>query len=86
MDVIDFNGFEISAKAYAPKVTIRNNIFPPYEELRNCRTCRYGRKLPADKLTNEDYHYRCTWNLKEHIGARNLDNDCTDYIRKRSED
>jgi hypothetical protein len=72
---------------YPPIVTVRNNIFPPYEELQNCTTCSRGRQLPADKLTNADYHYRCTWDLQEHIGVdmKHLDNDCDNFNRKRSD-
>ena len=72
-----------SMKVIQPKIIVRNNIFPPYEELRNCRTCHKGRELPADKLSTEDYHYYCAWDVKTHIGAKNLDNACEYYIRKR---
>jgi len=80
---IELGGVEVVARVYPPTVTVRNNIFPPEEELQNCRTCHRGRKLPADTLSDEDYHYRCTWDVKTHIGLRNYDNDCGNYVRKR---
>ena len=83
MEIDDFDSIKI--KVYPPKVIVQNNIFPPPEELQNCTTCHYGRRLPADSMTDDDYHYRCTWDLKEHIGLKYYDNDCRNYIRKRSD-
>jgi hypothetical protein len=77
---------DIKVKVYPPKVTVQNNIFPPPEELQNCRTCIKGRRLPADAMSKEDYHYYCRWDLKTHIGLKNYDNDCGYYIRKRMGD
>ena len=73
---------------YMPEITVRNNIFPPQEELRNCTTCIKGRQMPADKLTNSDYHYWCRWDVKEHIGVdmKYLDNTCESFIRKPKEE
>jgi len=77
---------EIKVKVYPPKVTVRNNIFPPLEELQNCSTCIKGRELPANKMSKEDYHFYCRWDLKTHIGLQHYDNDCGNYIRKKKGD
>jgi hypothetical protein len=83
----EIGGVSFEAKAYPPKVTVQNNIFPPWEELQNCRTCHFGRQLPTDNWDREKYHYLCKrWDdLDEHIGYKNLDNDCTKFVRKRSD-
>lgn len=82
---------EIGVTLYPPIVTVKNDLFPPHEELRNCTTCKYGRPLPADKLSNADYHYHCTQGVgggTEHIGVdiKHLDNDCETFVRKRKEE
>jgi hypothetical protein len=82
--MVDVNTIELGAfKVHDPKVTVRNNILPPLEELQNCTTCHKGRRLPADAMSDDDYHYRCTWDIKTHIGLKHSDNDCEYYIKIR---
>ena len=81
------NASHLEAKAFPPKkVKIRDDTHPRPHEVYNCTTCTRGRELPANKITKEDYHYRCTWDLKEHIGEgmkKNLgDNGCPNWDRK----
>ena len=72
-------------KVYPPKVTVRNNIVPPLEELQNCTTCHRGRRLPQDSMSQDDYHYHCTWDGRTHIGEgmKHYDNDCESFLRKK---
>ena len=71
-------------QALAPKVIIRNNIFPEPHEIYNCTTCKRGRALPADTLGDkEEYNYYCRWDLKTHIGPRFGDINCPNYDRRR---
>jgi hypothetical protein len=79
VEQIEFGAF----KVYDPKVTVRNNILPPLVELQNCTTCHRGRRLPADAMSDDDYHYRCTWDSRTHIGLKHYDNDCGNYVRKK---
>ena len=78
---------DVKSRVYPPKVTVRNNIFPPFEELQNCTTCTRGRKLPSELISDNDYHRRCTWDLKEHIGIKHMDSVCptNSYVRKKSD-
>jgi hypothetical protein len=83
-------GGNIGTAAYPPEVTVRNNIVPPLEELRNCTTCHYGRPLPADAMSPDDYHYHCSQMVgggHQHvgIGLKHYDNECETFLRKRSD-
>jgi hypothetical protein len=87
--MVDIETIELAPmKVYPPKVTVRNNILPPLEELRNCTTCHKGRPLPDDRIDPENYHYHCRDGVKgglQHIGLKHNDNDCKRFIRKRSD-
>jgi len=72
----------IICKAYPPKVTVKNDIFPRPHECYNCSSCKRGKELPANKLSKEDYHFYCKWDLKTHIGLEHHDNACPNWDRK----
>jgi hypothetical protein len=80
------NAIHAEGKAYAPKVKVRNEILPAPHDVYNCTSCRRGRELPHNKISDEDYHYYCAWDLKEHIGEgmkKNFgDNGCGFWDRK----
>ena len=80
------NAKRIEAKVYPPKVTIRDGILPPFEELRNCTTCRKGRKLPEEDLTPDQYVRQCKWDVHTHRGNNHFDNDCRYYVRMHNDD
>ena len=76
------DSLHLEAKAYPPRVHIRNDTHPRPHEVYNCTSCARGRELPANKLTQEDYHYYCRWDLKTHIGIPFGDNTCPNWDRK----
>ena len=82
------NSLHLDAKAYPPKVDIKNDVFPRPHETYNCTTCARGRELPQNKISKEDYHYYCRWDLKTHIGPKNSlglplgDNGCPQWDRR----
>jgi hypothetical protein len=69
-------------KAYPPKVTVKNDIFPRQHEIYNCTSCRRGRELPQFPKDTENYNCRCTWDGLEHIGPRWNDTGCSNWDRK----
>ena len=72
---------------YPPKIKTVSDILPPLEELRNCTTCRKGRKLPEELVSDPDHYVRqCTWDIHTHRGNSHYANDCENHIRKRKED
>ncbi len=87
--MVDLKSIELGEfKVCPPKVTVQNNIVPPLAELCNCTTCHKGVRLPDDTLDTENYHYHCRAGVKgglQHIGRRHYDNDCGQFIRKRSD-
>lgn len=76
------NAQYIEARAYPPKVKIRDDVIPRQHEVYNCTSCRRGRELPANKMSQEDYHFFCRWDLKTHIGMMVGDNGCQYWDRK----
>ena len=72
----------VEGKAIPPKVIIENEVFPRPHEVYNCRTCRKGRELPQNKISTEDYHFYCTWDMHTHIGPNYNDICCTNWDRK----
>ena len=71
-------------KAYPPKVTIQNDIFPRAHEVYNCTSCTNGEpEHPAHKLkSNETYRVKCKWNLQWNEGPRWNDIACPKWDRR----
>ena len=83
------NSLHLEATAYPPeKIEIKNDVYPREHEIYNCTSCSRGRELPANKLSKTDYHYYCRWDMKTHIGPKNIhglplgDNGCQMWGRK----
>lgn len=72
----------VESRAFRPRVRIKNDVFPRPHEVYNCTSCRRGRELPANKISKEDYHYYCKWDMKTHIGLPFGDNGCQYWDRK----
>lgn len=73
--------YTMICEAYAPKVKLKNDIFPRPHEIYNCTTCKLGRELPLSNDKNE-YTCRCRWDVKLHVGPRFNDIMCVWYQSK----
>jgi hypothetical protein len=72
------NGVHLEARAYPPKVTIRNDIFPRQHEIYNCTTCKLAEpEHPAYTIKNPDtFHVKCKGNKQWNEGPRFEDIAC----------
>ena len=77
------DGLHIEAKAYPPKVTIRNDIFPRTYEVYNCTTCLNGEpEHPAHKTNMEKFRVKCKGNMQWNEGPRTGDIGCPNWDRR----
>lgn len=78
----------VETKAYAPKVIIKNEIFPRPDEVYNCTSCRNSDpEHPAWKMKDpERYHVKCTgeglFPGRMQTGPRWNDISCPKWSRK----
>ena len=75
------NSRHFEGRAYSPKVTIKNDIFPRPHEIYNCTSCKLGEpEHPAVKLKNPDtFRVKCKGNLQWNEGPRFNDIGCTNW-------
>ena len=70
------------AKAYPPRVHIRNECVPRPWEVYNCTACKHGTNLFS--VIREQYFFWCNQDAKKHIGERYADNCCEKFDRRVS--
>ena len=77
-------GLGLGGNAYAPKVIIKNDIFPREHEVYNCTSCaRAEPEHPAWKYKHEEtYRVKCKFNLHYNTGPRWNDIGCPNWDRK----
>jgi hypothetical protein len=64
----------VEAKAYDPRVIIKNECVPRPWEIENCTTCSHGTNLFS--VIREQYFFWCAMDCKKHIGDKFADNVC----------